>query len=406
MKRSRKTIRRIGLPLLALALVAFREGLPSFPEKREIRKRPAERILRENGSRPRKNARTAVIEFRLGERKSCALIRTAGKSWGAVLPSRDVIERSVNGFIRAVGHAADNAEAVGRAARRIAGEILPFEPELARLGVNRLVFIPDGVLRRLAFEALRPDGAASPDWLIEKYAVSYAFGPGPGGKSLIKPEAGGRRLLALGAPGIRPAPFRARRGPGRGFLPSVRREIRAVSRFFSGDFRHVYFGGEATEDNFRKHRGGCYQVVHIAAHGRRGLRPKAPARLFLSSAEAGGEELRPEAIRGCGLSAELVVLSACESAAGPLLTGGGFGGLPGAFLREGARSVTATLWPVPDRTTADFMVCFYRRMKSGLDKSAALRSAKRRMIRRGRPHPFYWAGYVLFGDPDGTIAFP
>jgi CHAT domain-containing protein len=67
--------------------------------------------------------------------------------------------------------------------------------------------------------------------------------------------------------------------------------------------------------------------------------------------------------------------------------------------------VTATLWPVPDGRRRISWFAFNRRMKSGLDKSAALRSAKRRMIRRGRPHPFYWAGYVLFGDPDGTIRF-
>jgi CHAT domain-containing protein len=393
MSGRRRTIRGIGLFLLVLAVVSVREGSP----------RPAACVLGRGRALPRLDARTAVVEFRLGERESFALIFTGKKAWTVVLPSRNRVERSVNGFIRAVGRAPGNMGPIRRAARRIAAEILPFEPNLAGLGVSRLILIPDGILKGLAFEALRTGQGTRKAWLIEKYAVSYSSRAFLSEESPRKPETLGTRLLALGAT----APCSGRTGIGfdgnGGVLHSVRREIKAVSRLFPGKSRCVYMDREANLENFRKHRGEKFLVIHIAAHGRRAVRSAASTRLVLSPGGNGRGELRVADVRGCGISAGLVVLSACETAAGPRYPGAG--GLPQAFLREGARSVVATIWPVPDRTTSEFMAHFYRSLKSGLDRSGALQSAKRGMIRRGRSHPFYWAGYVLFGRPDGPIAF-
>jgi len=371
MNGARKTLSQIGSFLAVLAFAVVWAGSPAFPAGRE-------------SVRFRCDPQTAVVEFRLGERESRALILTKRKTWKAVLPSRNGIERSVNGFIRAVGRAADYPGAVCRAARRIAAEILPFEPELAGLGVNRLILIPDGILGRLAFDALRTADGVDEAWLIDRYAVSYAPSAALLKECRTKPETEGARLLALGASGLR---------TGRAGAYSFRREIRAVSRLYPRQSRCLYLDGEAGKANFLRHQREYFQVVHIAAHGRRPIPPAASTRLVFSS---GAEELRAGSIRGCGISAELVVLSACDTAAG----------LPRTFLREGARSVVATLWAVPDRTTVDLMADFYGGLKNGLDKSESLRSAKRGMIRRGRTHPFYWAGYVLFGEPDGTIAFP
>lgn len=384
MNGARKTLSRIGWLLLVPAVAAVRGGSPSFPAGCEsVRMKPDGFHDRED-VRFRFDSGTAVVEFLLGERESRALILTKRKTWAAVLPSRNGIERSVNGFIRAVGRSADYSAAVCRAARRIAAEILPFEPELAGLGVNRLILIPDGILGRLAFDALRTADGADEIWLIDRYAVSYAPSAALLKEGRTKPGSEGLRLLALGASDLR---------TGRPGAYSFRREIRAIGRLYPRRSQCLYLDRRAGKTNFLRHRGECFQVVHIAAHGRRPIPPSASTRLIFSS---GAEDLRAGNIRGCGISAELVVLSACETAAG----------LPRTFLREGARSVVATLWSIPDRTTADFMVDFYGGLKTGLDKSASLRSAKLRMIRRGRSHPFYWAGYVLFGEPDGTIVFP
>ena|GEM_PF-904648 len=410
MNGSRKNVQRVGLSLLALLFFSAREGSPAFsagefPRGRRSLVRTALPGWIGGDVRSLLTAQTAVVEFHLGEKESRAFLLTKKRAWTAVLPSRDRIERSVNGFIRAVGRSPENFDPVRRAARRIATEILPFDRELANLGVTRLILIPKGILNRLAFEALRTDDGAGSAWLIEKYSISYAPSQAVIKESWTRKNTSGPRLLALGA--SCPGPERAgRQSRGdRGRLRSVRKEIREISRFFPGRCRCVYLDREANEENFRKHRGEKFQVVHIAAHGRRAGRTPARTALVLSLSPGDDGELHAAEIRGCGISAELVVLSACETADGLLLPQGGVRGLPGAFLREGARSVIGTLWPVPDRTTAEFMENLYGRLKSGLGKSGALREAKRTMIRGGRSHPFYWAGYVLFGDPDGKILF-
>jgi CHAT domain-containing protein len=74
-------------------------------------------------------------------------------------------------------------------------------------------------------------------------------------------------------------------------------------------------------------------------------------------------------IYGLKLSADLVVLSACNSALGKDLGSEGIVGLPRAFLIAGARRVVASLWKVDDDATAVFMQAFYSRLKKGAPHS-------------------------------------
>jgi CHAT domain-containing protein len=75
-------------------------------------------------------------------------------------------------------------------------------------------------------------------------------------------------------------------------------------------------------------------------------------------------------------------------------------GLTRAFQYAGARSVLASLWAVPDRTTVELMGTFYEGLRRGLAKDEALRQAQRAAIRKGGvgSRPFRWAGFQLFGD--------
>ena len=110
--------------------------------------------------------------------------------------------------------------------------------------------------------------------------------------------------------------------------------------------------------------------------------------------------LRLNTIYNLRLGADLVVLSACQTALGKEVAGEGLVGLTRGFMYAGARRVIASLWQVSDAATAELMRKFYagllqRRLPAG----AALRSAssKCRGIRAG-PSPYYWAGFVLQGD--------
>jgi CHAT domain-containing protein len=94
----------------------------------------------------------------------------------------------------------------------------------------------------------------------------------------------------------------------------------------------------------------------------------------------------------------LVVLSGCRSQAGRLTRGDEIIGLSRAFIYAGSPSVIASLWSVDDEATRALMVSFYSHLRQGLSQADALRSAQID-VRKDFPHPYYWAGFVLTGDP-------
>jgi len=100
-------------------------------------------------------------------------------------------------------------------------------------------------------------------------------------------------------------------------------------------------------------------------------------------------------------SADLVVLSACETGRGGILRGEGLLGLARAFLQSGAPRVIASLWEVDDEATQFLMRTFYARWQSGVGTAAALREAQAAV--RADPrwhHPRFWAAWVLWGRAD------
>jgi len=101
---------------------------------------------------------------------------------------------------------------------------------------------------------------------------------------------------------------------------------------------------------------------------------------------------------------ELVVLSACESGLGDVKCGEGVYGLRRAFLYAGARTLLTSLYKVPDEQTRDLMHRFYGSLKEGKSKLDALHEVQLAIIRQrraqnGAAHPFFWASFVLVGDP-------
>jgi len=100
------------------------------------------------------------------------------------------------------------------------------------------------------------------------------------------------------------------------------------------------------------------------------------------------------------LSADLVVLSACQTAVGQDVKGEGLLGLSRGFMYAGAQRVVASLWKVPDRASAELMKYFYRGMLvNGLRPAAALRAAQAVMRKNPRTaDPYYWAGFILQGE--------
>ena len=169
----------------------------------------------------------------------------------------------------------------------------------------------------------------------------------------------------------------------------------------------VHAGFEATPAALRNASVARAGVVHIATHGFADDTIPARSGLALSMVDADGNDVTGfvglRDIYGLSLDADLVVLSACDTALGRNVAGEGLLGLTRGFMYAGARRVVATLWQVEDRATAELMGAFYGALFDGATPAAALARAKAslRASRRYR-HPYYWAAFTLHGDWRGA----
>jgi len=367
---------------------------------------------------------TAILEYFIGEKKSYLLFITQKSCEIFALPPRRSIEESIKAYLKYVSSPPEKHFNGLLAARRIFKEFLFPLGQDSRNDVSRLIIIPDGILHYLPFEALAISGNEnSAEYLIDKYQVSYA--PSVTALMLLKTAIDGlepdRGLMAFGNPAserhkIAPAAEGSgRREAGDDLspeavlspLPYAKREIRSISKYFPKDRRLVYLGTEANEDNLKARTREKYQIIHFAGHSLLDEAHPLRSALILEPGRDGANDgiFQVRELYDVKLTANLVILSACQTGMGLLEKGEGFLCLQRAFFFSGAKSVLSTLWPVKDRSTAFFMENYYRFLAEGQSKASALRSAKKKMIRSKYSHPYHWAGFLLSGEPDAKIKF-
>src|SRR5207302_3790367 len=146
-----------------------------------------------------------------------------------------------------------------------------------------------------------------------------------------------------------------------------------------------------------------YHVIHFAVHGFADPTFPDRAAVVLLSDRSAGEDgfLQASEIVQLHLDADLVVLSACDTAVGPLQGQEGIANLSKAFLLAGARTVVSTLWDVDDSSSLFLMKRFYAHLSANQSAASALTAAKRDMLRTfGREAiPYQWAGFTVEGAP-------
>jgi CHAT domain-containing protein len=221
-------------------------------------------------------------------------------------------------------------------------------------------------------------------------------------------------------------------------LPLTRSEVTTIAGLYGSDSR-LLLGAQATEQELARMAAAGelkqYSILHFATHALvDDERPENSALILsqvdlpdpLAAAMAGtriydGCASAAEVVREWKLDADLVTLSACETALGKKVAGEGYIGLAHVFLQAGARSLLVSLWKVEDRSTAMLMERFYGNLRgryAGVRSSNSRREAGSPMLKvealqeakdwlrewkdaRGhRPyaHPFFWAGFVLMGS--------
>ena len=244
----------------------------------------------------------------------------------------------------------------------------------------RLIVVPHGSLHYLPFQALY-DGNS---FLVEQHEISYL----PGASMLrycLETEPSDTGLLAFGH-------------SHNGRLPYSLQEAESIAAILGNG---VFLEERATTAHLREAAPDC-RVIHLATHGE--FRPDNP--LFSGLALADGW-LTTLDIFDLRLNASLVTLSACQTGQSVVSEGDELMGLMRAFLSAGAASVVLGLWTVEDRSAAQLMETFYRKLAEGWGKGAALRHAQLQLLagrdsdddaKQAYAHPYFWAPFFLVGE--------
>jgi CHAT domain-containing protein len=435
----------------------MRSGNPKFLELRQPR------LLTPLEIQKQLDNDTLLIEFALGDKRSYVWVVSPSEIKGVDLPSRDRIEpiaQRLTEALTAANREVKSETAPMRRARMNQAEKdyaeavatlsqLVIDPIASQLGQKRLVVVADGALQLVPFGALRAGGAqliaeheiitlpsasvlaqqrleladrkpapraiavlADPVFDAEDIRVAQARKESKASPKLTANLRKEQSTDSLGPNSSKPtqdATFAAaRRDVGLdGKLPRLlfsRQEARSIMQVAPAgqsmsalDFkasRETAFGPELSK----------YRIVHFATHGVLDMERPELSGIALSMIDANGVpqdgHLRLYDIYNLHLSADLVVLSACQTGIGKQIKGEGVIALTRGFMYAGARSVVASLWKVDDAATSALMAEFYRQMFiNKLKPAAALRAAQIKLSQEPRwRSPYYWAGFFLQGD--------
>jgi CHAT domain-containing protein len=192
-------------------------------------------------------------------------------------------------------------------------------------------------------------------------------------------------------------------------LPEAEQEVAELSGLYGRSNSRVLVGGDALEETVKR-EAGRFKVLHFATHAV--LDDRSPLYSFMLLARRAGSDdedglLEMWEVLNMNLNADLVTLSACETARGSISAGEGMIGMSWAFFVAGSSSLIASQWQVDSASTSSMMVKLYSDLRnrpalpgSSATKAQALRRAALNLRRTKRYElPYYWAGFVLIGDP-------
>lgn len=280
------------------------------------------------------------------------------------------------------------------------------------------ILIPDGVLSYIPFEMLLTEAAPAAfhynqlPYFLRKAATSYHYSATLWLQSVQNPIKAGKGILALAAgyAASNSAPESRSRewGAVRATLSELlgaKEEVEQLQQRYNGLF---FYNEQATEANFKQHS-DQYGILHFAMHGVVNQQSASRSGLFFTENADTVEDniLMAYEIPNLRLRADLVVLSACETARGKYQSGEGVMSMGRSFMYAGANSVMMTLWEVNDVVAKRMIESFYRHLEAGLPKHKALQKAKLEYLESSTGvggHPFFWSPYILLGNTQPTQA--
>ncbi len=322
--------------------------------------------------------------------------------------------------------------------------IEPANSFINSIDIKKLIIVPDGSLAFLPFDSIK---TKDNKYLSERYELNLtpsvtvssmiknrkydkkdnlmAFGGGiysSSGESKTRGESSFRGIAVdekqkekLAAKAYNsPMEYYNAQQLGWADLPGTEREVTAINeKIYNKKNTDVFTGSKVSEENLKTlSKDGKlkkYSSIHLACHGY--YDPEYPGYSAVVFSEVSGKlktskddgYMSVEETALLNLQSDIVVLSACETGLGRMVSGDGVIGLTRAFQVAGSNRVLVTLWPVSDDATEAFMISFYGKVKSGLSYREALVKVKDEFRRSGKSSgaadysaPYFWAGFVLY----------
>ena len=392
---------------------------------------------------------TVLLEFSLGEKQSYLWLVDKTEIKTVILPPQRLIEPKIRKLLELLTEREmrDGEELEVYLARLKSAELEYNQKAKAlsrellgqvadKLGNKRLLVVADGILNYFPLSALpAPD---SDELLISKHEIVYQ--PSASAISLlqskpnkisaskdvlvfadaifsqndarVKAEKSGSEMVINTLTEV----FRSSRQfesvKGLARLEASQKEAAAISDTFGSSRSLVISGADVRRERVLETDLADYRIVHFATHGLLNEdRPEFSSMVF-SLYDEQGEPLkgflRLQDIYNLNLNADLVVLSACDSAIGKEIKGEGVISLTRGFMQAGSKSVLSSLWKVEDNATAEMMRIFYEKLSNEkLTPPEALRRAQIEMAQNSRyASPFYWAAFTVQGEYRYEIAKP
>jgi CHAT domain-containing protein/Tfp pilus assembly protein PilF len=323
-----------------------------------------------------------------------------------ILEYREAIERRIRAPQKGVNIDSANKTIYGKLYDHI---FKPVDIELKKYGATNLMIYLDGLLRYIALPVLW-DGET---YLVQRYRMAL-FTNASFAQIQLEPGEN-NKVLGLGA---------SQGGDGFKPLPNVKEEIQGIVKDKEKGFNGIIPGKAFLDNDFTKEtfvnqlKTAAYPLVHIASHftfntgGETGDETKSHL-LMGDGSLMNLKEIREQ--KGLFNGVELLMLSACETGRGDA-DGREIDGFGELAQQSGAQSVVASLWKVPDQSTKDLMVNFYRILKQGkvTSKIQALRQAqlelagledlldKNNSMKKKKKskysHPYYWGPFIMIGN--------
>ncbi len=370
---------------------------------------------------------TILLEYDLGEERSYLWAVTPGEVRSFELPPRETIERTATRAYKLLSSSHQTASRVQTELTLDKLGRLVLEPVAGMLAGKRLLIVADGALQYIPFGALPATPAAeSPARTTLGESHEIVSMPSASTLAVLRGQIAGRRrpagtvavfadpVFELDDPRFREDASDPSSSTVRGrATPEPRRYDRLIySRREADDILALAPAGSVFEAiGFAADRDAVlsgqladYRFLHFATHGELNTEYPELSRLVLSQLDPQGKKREgfvfAHEIYNLELAADLVVLSACETALGAEIRGEGLLGLTQGFMYAGAASVLVSLWNVDDQATAELMARFYRQLLvEELRPAAALRAAQITIRREKKwQAPYFWAGFVLQGE--------